>query len=69
MRTNKDTDRGSWDQVDCMLLVRDVSPKLIHDVYFICEHKETSIIKTRFRSCQHLRLSTDHLRSIIREFH
>jgi hypothetical protein len=50
-------------------MVKDVSPKLIQCVYFICKYKEASIIKTRLKSRQHLRLSADHGRSRIREFH
>jgi hypothetical protein len=52
-----DTNRGSWDGMDCMLLVRDSSSELSQLVYFVCKYKEASIIETRFKTRLCLRLS------------
>jgi hypothetical protein len=67
MRKDNDTNRGSWDLMDCMLLVRDASSELIQLVYFVCKYKEASIIETMFKSHLYLRLS--HRRSRIKGFH
>jgi hypothetical protein len=45
MRKAKNTNRESWDEMDYMLLVREVSPKLFRQVYFICKYKEVKADK------------------------